>query len=145
MSVPLIINGAEITGATYQVNNPRTGQAVHTATDATPEQAIQAVEAAAKAFPEWSQTTLNHRRDIFLKAATIFEKRAEELAGYIMTETGGDESWAAFIGMLGKECILACASKVSSIQGRIPSLSDPNVGGLIVKEPYGVVYAMAPW
>lgn len=145
-NVPLIINGKEVqTNDTYDVANPKTAQPLHKSSNATVQNAVAAIKAAEDAFESWSQTTPAARRDVFIKAAALMDFRAKELSEYIMTETGGDEGWAGFNVMLGKECLLGCASRVSTIEGRIPSLSDPTVGGLIVKEPCGVVFAMAPW
>lgn len=145
-NVPFIINGKEVqTQDTYEISNPKTGQPLHKSSNATTKEAVAAVTAAQDAFESWSQTTPGARRDIFLKAAALMDSRAKELSEYIMTETGGDEGWAGFNVMLGKECLLACAGRVSTIEGRIPALSDPTVGGLIVKEAYGAVFAMAPW
>lgn len=31
------------------------------------------------------------------------------------------------------------------MEGRIPSPNDPSAAALIVKEPYGVILAIAPW
>lgn len=145
-NVPLIINGKEVqTQDTYDVSNPKAAQTLHKSSNATAKDAVAAIEAAENAFDSWSQTPPAARRDIFLKAAALMDSRAKELSEYIMTETGGDEGWAGFNLMLGKECLLGCAGRISTIEGRIPALADPTIGGLIVKEPYGVVFAMAPW
>ncbi|KAM0552437.1 hypothetical protein ACHAPJ_007998 [Fusarium lateritium] len=93
----------------------------------------------------WRFTTPGQRRDIFLKAADVIEKRSAELKEYMITETGCEESWAAFNVLLAKECVLECTAKIRSNEGIIPTLQDSSVGGMIVKEPFGVILAMAPW
>jgi len=144
--VPLVIDGAEVsTENVFDVLNPSTGEVMSHSANATVAQANAAVDAAAKAFESWSETPLTARRDIFLKAASILESRAEELKNYMKEETGSDEVWAGLNIALSKECILGCASKVTGITGTVPTLQDPTSGGLIVKEPYGVVFAMAAW
>ncbi|CAI4212684.1 unnamed protein product [Parascedosporium putredinis] len=144
--VPLVIDGAEVsTENVFDVLNPSTGEVMSQSANATVTQANAAVDAAAKAFESWSETPLTARRDIFLKAASILESRAEELKTYMKEETGSDEVWAGLNIALSKECLLGCASKVTGITGTVPTLQDPTSGGLIVKEPYGVVFAMAAW
>lgn len=144
--VPLLINGKECAGnSTYEVLNPATSQTQHLAANADVNDVNSAIDAAAAAFETWGQSLPATRRDIFLKAANIMDTRSAELISYMKSETGADDNWAGFILSLGKECLLAAAGKVASIEGRIPTLSDPAAAGLIVKEPYGVVAAMAPW
>lgn len=145
-TVPLFINGKDIiTNDTFDVIAPTTGQALHKSSNATAEHAVAAVEAAQNAFPAWSLTTPGARRDIFLKAANVLDARTKELGDYLMAETGGTTDWAGFNVMLGRECLLGCAGSTFGIDGKIPTLQDPKYGGLIVKEPYGVIFAIAPW
>jgi hypothetical protein len=47
-----------------------------------------AVDAAAKAFPAWSQTTPAERAKLFFKAAEIVKRRRAEIAGILAIETG---------------------------------------------------------
>lgn len=75
-TVPLIIGGRDVLGAqTFTVHNPAGGE-VWEASGASVEDATRAVEAAQAAFPSWSKTKPARRRDIFLRAAEIFEKRS---------------------------------------------------------------------
>lgn len=144
--VPLVIDGGEVlSNDSFDVISPGTGEPAHKSSNANVNHALAAIDAGAKSFPEWSQTTPTHRRGIFLKAVDILEKRATELKKYMITETGSDDGWADFNLFLAKECLLGCASRIAGIEGRIPTTQDPSVGALIVKEPYGVVLAVAPW
>lgn len=144
--VPLVIGGKDITTAdVFDVVGPSDGKVVHQSSDATAEHAVAAVEAAQAAFADWSQKTPSARRDIFLKAAAVMKEREAELGAYLELETGGTKDWAAFNTHLGRECLLGCAGIVSSIKGSIATLEDADYGGLVVKEPYGVIFAMAPW
>ncbi|KAH6975204.1 Aldehyde/histidinol dehydrogenase [Ilyonectria sp. MPI-CAGE-AT-0026] len=145
-SVPLVIGGQDVySDDLFDVISPNTGNFVHKSSNANTKHALAAIDAGAKAFESWSQTTPTQRRNIFLKAADIVEKRTEELKGYMLTETGSDEGWAAFNVFLAKECLLDTASRITGLEGRIPTPQDPTVGALIVKEPYGVILAIAPW
>lgn len=144
--VPLVIGGADVHSKdTYDVIGPDTGSVVHQSSNADVSHATDAVLAAAEAAESWAQTTPTQRRAIFLKAESVLEKRAAELKEYMIKETGSDAGWADFNIYLGKECLLDCASRITALEGRIPSPSDPSAGALVVKEPYGVILAMAPW
>ena len=145
-TVPFIINGEEIVGEdTFDVTSPTNGEVLHQCGDADDAMAKKAVEAAAKAFPSWSQTTPAQRRGILLKAADLAGKRAQELMSYQKTETGASDAWAAFNIFLLTECLLDIASRIMAIEGKIPTTQDPSHGALILKEPYGVILAIAPW
>ncbi|KAH7152685.1 Aldehyde/histidinol dehydrogenase [Dactylonectria macrodidyma] len=145
-SVPLIINGQPVlTDSLFDVISPNTKKLVHQSSNADTKHALAAVDAAAKAFTSWSQTTPTQKRAVFLKAVEVLDKRTEELKGYMLAETGSDEGWAAFNVHLARECLLDTASRITAVEGRIPTLQDPTAGALIVKEPFGVILAIAPW
>src|SRR5258707_124215 len=60
-----------------------------------PEATI-AVDAAAKAFPAWSQTSPAERARLFFKAAEIAKRRRDEVAEILAVETGSTISFAKF-------------------------------------------------
>src|SRR5258706_11324104 len=55
-----------------------------------------AVDAAAKAFPAWSQTTPAERARLFLKAAEIVKRRSAEIAQILAVETGSTVAYSRF-------------------------------------------------
>ena len=55
-----------------------------------------AVDAAARAFPAWSQTTPAERARLFFKAAEIVKRRRAEIAEILAIETGSTISFATF-------------------------------------------------
>ncbi|EXM18242.1 Aldehyde dehydrogenase, N-terminal [Fusarium oxysporum f. sp. vasinfectum] len=145
-TVPLIINGQDvITDSLFDIVAPSTKKLLHKSSNADTTHALKAVDAAAKAFESWSQTTPTQKRAIFLKAAEVLDRRGDELREYMMTETGSDYTSSSWNVQLGKECLLDTASRITGVEGSIPTLQDPTAGALIVKEPYGVVLAIAPW
>jgi acyl-CoA reductase-like NAD-dependent aldehyde dehydrogenase len=145
--VPLLINGQEIhTDKTFDVINPSTGEVLHKSSAASVADAIKAVEAAQKAFPKWRDTPPAAKRDLFLKAAEIIERRAEELGKYMIEETGSGEFWATNFNVpLAADGLKDIAGRISGIQGSMPNLSDPGKSALVFKEPYGVILGIAPW
>lgn len=62
-------------GRTFQRLNPLTGDLVTEGAAASVEDALDAVELAAKAFASWATTGPSTRRAVMLKAADIMERR----------------------------------------------------------------------
>ncbi|TLS24350.1 hypothetical protein PpBr36_08499 [Pyricularia pennisetigena] len=146
-TVPLLIGGKEkITSDTFPVVSPATGETVHQCSNANVADAEEAVETAAAALNDWKRKTPAERRDIFLKAADILANRKEELASYMETETAASKHWANFNLDNTRDMLIDVAGRISAaMTGAIPATRDINVSALVVKEPYGVVLAMAPW
>ncbi|KAF5559959.1 aldehyde dehydrogenase [Fusarium napiforme] len=145
-TVPFLINGSDHTSErAIDVVSPASGEVVHRYHSADVKDANAAVEAAAEAFKSWRKTRPSERRDLFLKAAEIMEKRRDELRGYSMSETGCDATWADFDISTGISHLKEVAGRIGTLEGAIPTVSDPNTTALVLREPYGVVVAIAPW
>ncbi|KAL2205683.1 aldehyde dehydrogenase [Sarocladium strictum] len=144
--VPLIIGSESvITSELFNVSNPATEQAAHQSSNANAGNAHAAVQAAAKAFESWKETTPQQRRAVFLKAAEILDRRSRELRDYMVQETAADDNWVQFNLETSKEYLIDCGGRIAACEGKIPALQNPSRGGFVLKEPYGVVLAMAPW
>ncbi|KAF5587932.1 aldehyde dehydrogenase [Fusarium pseudoanthophilum] len=145
-TVPFLINGSDHTSErAVDVVSPASGEVVHRYHSADVKDANAAVEAAAEAFKSWRKTRPSERRDLFLKAAEIMEKRRDELRGYSMSETGSDATWADFDISTGISHLKEVAGRIGTLEGAIPTVSDPNTTALVLREPHGVVVAIAPW
>ncbi|KAL8392609.1 hypothetical protein RB595_002706 [Gaeumannomyces hyphopodioides] len=145
-TVPLLVGGKDRPSATsFPITSPETGETLHQCSNADVADAEAAVEAAAAALDGWRAQTPRARRDILLKAAAVLEARREELAGYMRAETGATAQWANFNLDVARDLITDVAGRISSLGGLAPATQDPGVGALVLKEPYGVVLAMAPW
>lgn len=145
-TVPLLINGEDVRPQkSFDVVSPATGKAVHKCASASVADALAATEAAAGAFKSWRDLTPKKRRDIFLKAADIMQKRTQELVGYMVDETGCPPQWGEFNLTVARDLILDVAGRIASLEGTVPTTQDAEVGAMVLKEPYGVVLAIAPW
>ncbi|WYZ44247.1 hypothetical protein EsH8_VII_000683 [Colletotrichum jinshuiense] len=145
-TVPFLIDGEKVVPEhTFDVVSPGTGKVLYKCASATEKDALAAVDAAAKAFKSWRKTTPIQRRDIFLKAAAIMESRKEELVNIMSEETGGAAGWSEFILGLGIGCVKDVAGRLLTLEGSAPATADPDVSALVLREPYGVVLAIAPW
>lgn len=145
-TVPFIIAGKERrVEKTYDVVSPTTGEVVHRGGVASEADAAEAVEAAAAAGRAWRGTTPGARRDIILKAAQVMEARRAELAQYMIDEVGASQDWANFNLNVAIDMLKDTAGHVSGLVGSVPALADPSCSAMILREPYGVVLAIAPW
>ncbi|KAG5790410.1 hypothetical protein H9Q69_010519 [Fusarium xylarioides] len=145
-TVPFLINSSDHTSErAVDVVSPVSGEVVHRYHSADVKDVNAAVEAAAEAFKSWRKTRPSERRDLFLKAAEIMEKRRDELRKYSMSETGSDATWADFDISTGISHLKEVAGRIGTLEGAIPTVSDPNTTALVLREPYGVVVAIAPW
>jgi len=145
-TVPFFIGGKDTSAdKSFDVVSPSDGKVAHRSGSATLADASAAIAAAADAFKTWRRTTPVQRRDIFLKAADIMAARREELAGYMATETGATPPWCNFNLDVGIGMLKDIAGRIATLEGSFPALMDPNTSAIVMREPYGVVLAMAPW
>lgn len=146
-TVPLLINGKEVTTkTTFPVTSPICLEQIWHSSSASLEDAEAATKAAQAAFKEWSKTKPAAKRAIFIKAADIIDARATELGDYMKLETGAASPFAdGFNVPKCADMLRDVAGRLTSIQGTIPSCEQEGTSALIVKEPFGVVLAIAPW
>lgn len=146
-TVPLLIAGKEVTtSTTFPVISPSSHKEIWTSSSASLDEVASAISAAQSAFPAWSKTKPSARRDIFLKAADIFQSRADELGKYMMEETGAEAGFSGGFNVpLAAEMMRDVAGRVSTVMGHIPTCAQEGTAALVVKEPFGVVLGIAPW
>ncbi len=145
-TVPFIINGEERhTEKSFEVVSPASGEVVHRCGIATEKDVLAAVDAAVTAGRQWRNTTPIQRRDILLRAAEIMSEKRVELAEHMVDEVGADLGWANFNLNTAIEMFKDTAGRIASLNGIVPTSSDPGRGSIILREPYGVVLAIAPW
>ena len=146
--ISMLIGGearAASNGATFERRNPLDGEVATRAPAATPEDAIAAVEAAAAAFPAWSATGPNARRALLLKAAHILETKGAAFATAVAGETGGSAMWAGFNVHLAVGMLVEAAAMTTQISGEVIPSDVPGNLAMGIRQPAGVVLAMAPW
>jgi acyl-CoA reductase-like NAD-dependent aldehyde dehydrogenase len=132
-------------GKTFEDRDPFSGGVVASVPASGREDARRAVEAAAAAFPEWSQTSPEARQTIFLKAAEILEGRRDEIVGLLARETGSTFGFAMFqhhfvVGLLRQAAAIPYAPL-----GQVLPTDTPGRMAMGIRQPVGVVGAIAPW
>jgi acyl-CoA reductase-like NAD-dependent aldehyde dehydrogenase len=131
-------------GGTYEDNDPFTGDVVANVPAGGADDARRAVEAAAAAFPAWSQTPPTERQRIFLKAADILEARQMEVVDLLARETGCSFGFGMFQTIFVPNLFRQAAALAYAPLGQlIPS--DTGAFAMGIRKPVGVVGAFAPW
>ncbi len=147
-TISLLINGQQKQAsnqATFQRCNPLDGKVATTAPAATVQDALEAVEAASKAFTVWSAMGPSERRALLLKAAQSLQDKSDQFIQAMAGETGSSAMWAGFNVQLGANTLIEAASLCTQVSGEtIPSDVPGNVA-MAVRQPAGVVLGMAPW
>jgi benzaldehyde dehydrogenase (NAD) len=147
-TISMLINGEPTqarNGATFDRCNPLDAQVATRAPAATVADAVDAVEAASRAFAGWSATGPGERRALLLKAAQVLEAKAEAFAAAIAAETGGSAGWAAFDVHLAAGHLIEAASLTTQITGEVIPSDVPGSLAMGVRQAAGVVLGIAPW
>lgn len=134
-----------LSGKTFEVVNPATGETFATAAEGDAADVDAAVRDAARAQKEWAKTPARKRGALVHQCAALLKAHQEELSRLIALETGKalrTESRVEagvvadvfeFFGGLGSE-----------LKGESVPFA-PNVLSVTVREPLGVVGAIIPW
>ena len=146
--IDLLIGGklsAATGGKTYDRLNPLDSQVATTAAAATPEDARRAADAAAAAFPAWSETGPNERRMLLLKAADALAAKANDFVAAMAGEVGATEGWARFNVMLASGMLREAASMTTQITGEVIPSDKAGCVAFATRQAAGVVLGIAPW
>ncbi len=103
------------------------------------------MQAAAGAFPAWSQTTPAERATLFLKAGEIVKRRRTEIAEALARETGSTISFATFQQDLVAATLQEAAAWVFLPKGEVLQTNQPGLHSIGVRRPLGVVASFTPW
>jgi acyl-CoA reductase-like NAD-dependent aldehyde dehydrogenase len=131
-------------GQTFEDRDPFTAEVVATVPAGTRADARRAIEAAAKAFPAWSQTAPGERQRVFLKAADILESRSDEVGSWLTRETGSTFGFAMFQLQFVAGLFRQAAALGYQPMGEIIP-SDTGAFAMGIRRPVGVVGAISPW
>jgi benzaldehyde dehydrogenase (NAD) len=130
---------------TFTRANPLDGSIATTAPAASVEDARAAVDAAARAYEDWSQLGPGERRAMLMKAAHALEARGADIAKAMAAETGASALWAAFNVHLGAQMLLEAASLTTQINGEVIPSDTQGSLSMAVRQSAGVVLGIAPW
>jgi aldehyde dehydrogenase (NAD+) len=132
-------------GKTFEDLNPYTGEVYAYLPAGKREDAQRAIEAAQAAFPEWSNTPPSARRQIFLKAADIMERRQQELVKAMMEEVGGTIGISMFQMFFVPGLYRSAAAAAFDVKGEIIPADHKNSFFMAIRQPAGVVSCFGPF
>jgi succinate-semialdehyde dehydrogenase / glutarate-semialdehyde dehydrogenase len=142
------VDGAWIhakSGHTIGVDNPATGEVIGRVPNLGAAETRQAIEAANRAFPEWSKKTAKERATVLRRWFDLMMANQEDLAklmtieqGKPLTESQGEVAYAAaFLEWFGEEAKRVYGDTIPGHQ------TDKRI--VVIKQPVGVVACITPW
>jgi acyl-CoA reductase-like NAD-dependent aldehyde dehydrogenase/ABC-type branched-subunit amino acid transport system ATPase component len=147
-AINLLIGGKDQAASnqrTYQRLNPIDGELASIVAAASVDDALRAADAAAAAFPAWSQLGPGERRKRLNAAADALARRAPEFIALMAAETGATAGWAGFNVHLAEGMLREAAAMTTQIAGEIIPTDVPDNLAMGVRQPVGVVLGIAPW
>jgi acyl-CoA reductase-like NAD-dependent aldehyde dehydrogenase len=132
----------ESTGiGTLEVINPVTEATIAHVPRGTAEDVDRAVQAAARALPQWAESSVDERVALFERLAQLTEARGEEITRTIVNELGYPAAWAAKSQTAGAveelDIIAKCLRQIAWAE----LIGTTQIG----REPAGVVGAITAW
>ena len=141
-----LIDGEWVTSAkTFPVTDPATGAEVATVPDLGAKDAKRAIDAAARALPAWSAKTAKERAAILKRWFDLVTAETESLAQLMTTEQGKPLAEARAEVGYGASFIEWFAEEGKRAYGRTIPTTVASKRYLTIKQPIGVVAAIAPW
>ncbi|HEX6366622.1 MAG TPA: CoA-acylating methylmalonate-semialdehyde dehydrogenase, partial [Agromyces sp.] len=142
------IDGASASGAsdrTGPVYNPARGVETKRVRVASTEDVDLAVQAAARAFPGWRDTSIAKRQQVMFKFRELLNARSGELADILTSEHGKVTSDAAGEIARGLEVVeLACAMP-GYTKGEYSENVSTGIDVYTTRQPVGVVGIISPF
>lgn len=131
--------------ATFNVDNPATGETIAKVSNAGVAEATQAVEAARKAQKGWAAKSASERAGILRKWFDLLMANQEDLGIILTAEQGKPLAEAKGEIAYGAAYIEWFAEEAKRVYGdTIPAPSaDKRV--VVIKQPVGVVASITPW
>jgi 5-carboxymethyl-2-hydroxymuconic-semialdehyde dehydrogenase len=129
---------------TFEVLDPSTGQVIGLALAGTAEDIDAAAAAARRAFPGWSQTSGEKRREILHAVADAIEKRADEIALVESIDTGQALRFMSKAALRGAENFRFFADRAPDAQNGL-ALPTRDHLNYTMRQPIGPVGVITPW
>jgi succinate-semialdehyde dehydrogenase/glutarate-semialdehyde dehydrogenase len=141
-----LINGEWISSAkSFSVTDPATGAEIATVPDLGAKEAALAIDAASRALPGWSTKTAKERAAILRRWFDLITAETESLAQLMTTEQGKPLAEARAEVGYGASFIEWFAEEGKRAYGRTIPTTASSKRYITIKQPIGVVAAIAPW
>ena len=132
-------------GGTLEVEDPSTGEPIAEIADATVDDALAALAAAADAQAEWAATAPKERSEILRRAYEVMNERADDLALLMTLEMGKPVAESKAEIAYAADFLNWFAGEALRIDGRY-AVNDKGTGRvLVMKQPIGPCLFITPW
>jgi succinate-semialdehyde dehydrogenase/glutarate-semialdehyde dehydrogenase len=132
-------------GRTFAVEDPATGEAICEVADGTPEDALAALDAAAKAQPAWAATPANERSEVLYRAFEALTEKADELALLMTLEMGKSLAESKAEIAYSAEFFRWFSGEALRIDGLYKEAGNRQSRVLVMKQPVGPSFFITPW
>jgi aminobutyraldehyde dehydrogenase len=133
------------TGETMEVLNPATGEVIAEVPSGGEEDVERAVQAAAKAWEEWSTKTPKDRSELLLKLADLIDEHADELTELESRNVGKPLSIARDEMPFSADNLRFFAGAARTLEGKAAAEYVEGYTSIIRREPLGIVAGITPW
>jgi succinate-semialdehyde dehydrogenase / glutarate-semialdehyde dehydrogenase len=132
-------------GATLEVIDPATEEPICEVADATPEDAMAALDAAAEKQAEWAATPPNDRAGILWKAFELMTERADELATLMTLEMGKPVAESKAEIVYAADFFRWYSGEALRIDGNYKQFANGTSRVLVMQQPVGPALMITPW
>jgi succinate-semialdehyde dehydrogenase/glutarate-semialdehyde dehydrogenase len=131
--------------ATLEVIDPSTEESIAEVADATPEDAMAALDAAVDTQGEWAATAPNDRAQILWKAFELMMDRSDELATLMTLEMGKPVAESKAEIAYAADFFRWFSGEALRIDGNYKQFANGTSRVLVMKQPVGPSLMITPW
>jgi aldehyde dehydrogenase (NAD+) len=128
-----------------QDKDPFTGEVLVEIPQATKDDLDSAYSGAVKAQVDWAGAMPAERAGVMRRAATVMEKRREEIISWIIREAGGTRIKGTLEWEAVHSVFLEAATLPYMVEGRLLPTDIPGKESRVYRQPVGVVGIISPW
>lgn len=143
----LHIGGKWVDGAdgTFDVHDPATGEVLARVADASAQDGVRALDAAAEAQRSWARTPPRERGEVLRRTWQLLQDRAEDFALLMTLEMGKPIAESRAEVAYGGEFLRWFGEEAVRIAGRYASAPEGRGQMTVSHRPVGPCYLVTPW
>ncbi|MGF3056015.1 NAD-dependent succinate-semialdehyde dehydrogenase [Microbacterium sp. YY-01] len=132
-------------GGTFAVTDPATGMTLAHVADATADDGMRALDAAAGAQKQWAQTSPRQRSEILRRAFDLVQQHADDLALLMTLEMGKPLAESRGEVTYGGEFLRWFSEEAVRVSGRYASNPEGTGTMIVSQRPVGPCLLITPW
>jgi succinate-semialdehyde dehydrogenase/glutarate-semialdehyde dehydrogenase len=132
-------------GATFEVTDPATAEPIFDVSDATPADAIRALDAAHAAAPAWRAVPPRERSELLRAVFERLVARADDVAALITAEAGKPLAEARAEVLYGAEFLRWFAEQAVRADGLVRTAPSGTNKQYVSRRPVGPTLLITPW